>query len=236
MRAIVRPARERTKAHSQMRRTVQPEARSARVTVRSRSAFRASFAAHHAARVTGLVAWRGQPCQKQPSTNTATFSARKMKSGLPGSGAPRRQPVMPCSRISAMRRSSVARFPLERMSAMTALRFAGVKTSAIGALAIVGGDLETPGGFVILVRVHPIVEPGPLRIARVEFLVGKFARVSPPPRLCGEALQRARPAALGVLVSVGMQTGEGVGDGTSCADEGTLAISAVPGRSANNES
>ena len=43
IRAIVRPARERAKAHSQMRKTFQPDARNARVTARSRCAFRARF-------------------------------------------------------------------------------------------------------------------------------------------------------------------------------------------------
>lgn len=56
MRAIVRPARERAKAHSHTRKTDQPDARKARVTARSRCAFRESFAAHQAARVAGLVA------------------------------------------------------------------------------------------------------------------------------------------------------------------------------------
>ena len=92
-------------------------------------------------------------------------------------------------------------------------------TSVIRALAAVGGDLETAGGFVVLVRVHPVVESGPLRIAGVEFFVGEFARVRPPPRLGGEAPQGARPAAFSVLVAVGMQAGEGVGDGAPCAEE-----------------
>jgi len=102
---------------------------------------------------------------------------------------------------------------------MTALRFAFVKTSAIDTLTVICGDLETAGGFVILVRVHSVVESGPLGIARVEFFVGEFARVRAPPRLGGEAPQGARPAALGVLVAIGMQSGERVGDGAPCADE-----------------
>ena len=94
-----------------------------------------------------------------------------------------------------------------------------VKTSAIGALAVVGGDLETAFGFIVFVRVHPVVEAGPLRVAWVEFFVGEFARVGPPPRLGGEAFQHARPAAPGVFVAIGMQAGEGVGDGAPCAEE-----------------
>ena len=131
MRAAVCELRARVNAHSHTRSTVQPAARRARETARSRCAFRASFGCQYARRDEGTRPWRGQPCQKQPSTNTATFSARKTKSGLPGSGAPRRQPVMRCSRINAIKRSSVARFPRERMSDITALRFARVNTSAI---------------------------------------------------------------------------------------------------------
>jgi hypothetical protein len=136
----------------------------------------------------------------------ATFS------GLPKTGALRRQPVMPCSRICAMSRSSVARSPRERMNDITALLFALVKTSAIRAFAVVCGDLETARGFVVLVRVNPVVETGPLRVARVEFFVGDVARVRAPPRLSGEAFQHTRPAAPGVFAVAEMQAGEGVGD------------------------
>src|SRR5260221_8569909 len=219
MRAIVRTPRWGESAHSHTRSTRQPALRNVRVTVRSRCAFRPSFAAHHAARVAGFVAWRGQPCQKQPSTNTASFAARKRKSGLPKTGALRRQPVMPCSRISAMRRSSVARLPRERMRDMTALRFALVKTSGIGALAVVGGNLETARGFVVRVRVHPVVEARPLGVAGVEFFAGEFTSLRTPPRFGGKAFQHARPVAPGVFVAIGMQAGEGVGDGAPCAEE-----------------
>lgn len=93
MRAAVRPAHERAKAHSQMRKTLQPDARKVRVTARSRWAFRASFGAQYSMREVGTCPCRGHPCQKQPSTKIATFSTRKMKSGLPGNGALRRHPV-----------------------------------------------------------------------------------------------------------------------------------------------
>ena len=106
-----------------------------------------------------------------------------------------------------------------RMRAINALRFALVKTSAIRALAVVGGDLETAFGFIVFVRVHPVVEAGPLRVARVEIFVGEFACVRPAPRLGGEAFQHARPAARSVFAAIGMQAGEGVGDGAPCADE-----------------
>ena len=86
-------------------------------------------------------------------------------------------------------------------------------------LAVVGGDLETERGFVGGVRVHPVAEAGPLGVGWVEFFGGEFARVRPPPRLGGEAFQHPRPAAPGVFVAIGMQAGEGVGDGAPCAEE-----------------
>jgi len=73
MRDIVRAARDRVKAHSQTRTTVHPDLRKARVTSRSRCAFLASFGAQYVRRDDGTRPWRGQPCQKQPSTNKATF-------------------------------------------------------------------------------------------------------------------------------------------------------------------
>lgn len=105
------------------------------------------------------------------------------------------------------------------MSEITSLRFILVKTSAIGVLAEVGGDLETAGGFIILVRVHPVVKAGPLRVARVEFLVGDIACVRAPPCLGGKAPQGARPAALRIRVAVGMRAGERVRDGAPCAEK-----------------
>ena len=59
--------------------------------------------------------------------------------------------------------------PLRAGLRFAPLRCAGVKTSAIGARASVGGDLETARGFVVLVRVHPVVEARPLGVAGVEF-------------------------------------------------------------------
>ena len=51
---------------SQMRTTIQPATSRALVVSRSRSLFRASFAAHHSMRLAaGLVGCRGQECQKR---------------------------------------------------------------------------------------------------------------------------------------------------------------------------
>ena len=127
----------------QMRRTVQPRARRVRVTRRSRVRLAEIFLHQKAALVFGWVAWSGQPCQKQPSTKTASLRARKTKSGFTRkafgfvasagqqSVAPRRQPLMPWARKTEMSRSSVAALPRERMADMTAERFRLVKTSLI---------------------------------------------------------------------------------------------------------
>lgn len=76
---------------SQNRSTVHPRERRYASVSRSRSMFRASLAVHHAPFVFGAVLCSEQPCQKHPSTNTATLarvnrmSARRR--GRPGSGA-----------------------------------------------------------------------------------------------------------------------------------------------------
>ena len=84
---------------------------------------------------------------------------------------------------------------------------------------MVGGDLESAFGFVLLTLKQPVVVPGPLRVARVKFFVGKLPLFGPPPRLRRKASQRARPSAPLVLVSVGMQAGKDVGHGAPCAEE-----------------
>lgn len=63
------------------------------------------------------------------------------------------------------------------MRAITTLRFAGVKTSGIGSRAATRGYFDTMLVFVGCRRVEPVVNSGPLRVARVEFVVGEFTRV-----------------------------------------------------------
>lgn len=65
---------------SHMRRTVQPAAIRASSLLRSLCMFRSSLLAHHFALVAGRVAWIGHPCQKQPSTNTASLQVGKRAS------------------------------------------------------------------------------------------------------------------------------------------------------------
>jgi hypothetical protein len=95
-----------------------------------------------AALVFGGVAWSGQPGQKQPSAKTARRCGRKTKSGFTRkafnfrpspfhwSEAPRRQPVMPWTRKSARRRSSLAALPRERRAEIPVECFRLVKISA----------------------------------------------------------------------------------------------------------
>ena len=64
------------------------------------------------------------------------------------------------------------------------------KTSTVGGRAVVGGDLESTPGFVLLPLDHPVVKPGPLRIAGVKR--GKLPRPGPPPRLGGLSLLKRR--------------------------------------------
>ncbi len=121
----------RDNACSQILRIRQPLERSVRVTSRSRVRLRLILAAQNFLRVAGTRLRVGCPCQKSPSTNTASFSAGKTKSGFPNKGKPRRHPVMRCFRRRAMSLSSVARLPRERMAAITADLFSFEKMSAI---------------------------------------------------------------------------------------------------------
>lgn len=89
-----RPAALSADSCSQIRMTVQPAPSSWRVVSRSRSRFFRIFASHHAALALGHVACWGQPCQKQPSTNTASLTRVKAMSivrrGKPVTGRPTR--------------------------------------------------------------------------------------------------------------------------------------------------
>jgi hypothetical protein len=65
---------------SHSRTTVQPASAKSSLFRRSRLILPASLFAHHSPFATGCVAWRGHPCQKHPSTNTATLKRRKTRS------------------------------------------------------------------------------------------------------------------------------------------------------------
>lgn len=113
-------------SHSQILITWYPSARAARRRRRSRHRFRPIFAAQYAVFVLGMWPQRGQPCQKQPSTNTATFARGKIKSGEPTSFCERVVHSLTPARTSiARRRHSVVRLPREMIARMFQLRSGG---------------------------------------------------------------------------------------------------------------
>jgi hypothetical protein len=101
------------------------------VTARSRARFRASFGSQYAELLSGFLPWSGQPCQKQPSTKTASRSRWNTKSGLPGNAEFRRHPAIPFFLKIAASFISVFRFPRDRIADMIDERFDLLKTSAI---------------------------------------------------------------------------------------------------------
>lgn len=125
----------RASLHSQILRTRHPRRLRTRETLRSRTLFRSIFAAQNRAFRAG-VRFRPQPrcpCQKQPSTNSATPSRGQMKSGFPSTAAFRRQPASLSARSSLAMRSSVVRFPAPRMRDMSSERVSppkGVRTAS----------------------------------------------------------------------------------------------------------
>lgn len=199
-RAAVRFMWRLVNACSQIRTTRQPACFKSRLTVRSRCRLPRIFARQNLALCFGQVACAGHPCQKQPSTNTASRARGKTKSGLPANGCRRRQPLMRGSRKSATNRSSVSLLPEPRIRAITAERFALVKTSGTRWQAAGGRDFATPLGFFGMMDEHPIVKSRPLRVAGIQLFVGQFARIRAPPSLGGESLEHTRPAAVGVDV------------------------------------
>ena len=69
---------------SHSRTTSQPSDSSAPVVLRSRARLSATFVSQYRAFVRDRVQWSGQPCQKHPSTNTATRRAGNTTSGRTG--------------------------------------------------------------------------------------------------------------------------------------------------------
>lgn len=116
---------------AQNRSTRQPALRNSLVTTLSLCLFRFSFRSQKLRLLPGVRPCFGHPCQKQPSTNTAGRSRRKMKSGLPGNRWCRRQPLIPCARKIDASFNSVSLLPFDRMAAMTCERFFFENTSAI---------------------------------------------------------------------------------------------------------
>ena len=71
---------------SQTRSTLQPILRSIRLTIRSRVRLPAIFFCQNAAFPLGWMKCLGHPCQKHPSTNTASLLFGNTKSGEPNTG------------------------------------------------------------------------------------------------------------------------------------------------------
>ena len=120
-----------TSSCSQIRITRHPLLRSVRVTSRSRALLVAIFFRQNAALPRGLMKCLGHPCQKHPSTNTASFRFGNTKSGFPNTGQCLRQPVIPFARKIAISRSSVSLLPAPRMRAITSDRLVLVKVSGM---------------------------------------------------------------------------------------------------------
>src|ERR1700674_5806144 len=73
----------------------------------------------------------GQPCQKHPSTKTATRFFGKTKSGRPIIAEPRLHPDIFAALNNAMRRSSVDALPRDRILDIFKERCLGVRLSAM---------------------------------------------------------------------------------------------------------
>jgi hypothetical protein len=103
--------------HSRTRTTDQPARRSCWETLESRRIFASIFSLQN------FVLLRGRylhehPCQKHPSTNTATFRLGHAKSGRPTIGQCFRYPRIPEAQRTRPNANSVVRLPLERTEAM----------------------------------------------------------------------------------------------------------------------
>jgi hypothetical protein len=103
--------------HSRTRRTDQPARRSRWETLESRRMFASIFCRQNFLLLRGRYL-HGQPCQKHPSTNTATFRPGHAKSGRPAIGQCFRYPRRPAARRIRPNANSVVRFPFERTEAI----------------------------------------------------------------------------------------------------------------------
>jgi hypothetical protein len=111
--------------------TCQPFSLSVRLTSLSLAMLRAIFFFQYARFALGTRHLRGCPCQKHPSTNTATLSLGNTKSGFPKSGYALRQPVILAFRSIDARTFSVDLFPADLTCAMIHERFWGLNVSIL---------------------------------------------------------------------------------------------------------
>jgi hypothetical protein len=122
--------------HSRTRTTDQPARRSRWETRESRRTFDSIFSLQN------LLLLRGRylhehPCQKHPSTNTATFRLGHAKSGRPTIGQCFRYPRRPAAQRIRPNANSVVRLPFERTEAMIFER-TSKETWSIGDLRVGG--------------------------------------------------------------------------------------------------
>ena len=106
-----------------------PFARKPRSTLTSRARLLSIFAFQNALLDFGMRRHFGQPCQKQPSTKTASFCFRNAKSGVPSTGKCLRQPLMRLDRRCLERTCSVAALFLPRIRDIISDRFERENTS-----------------------------------------------------------------------------------------------------------
>jgi hypothetical protein len=97
--------------HSQTRRTLQPERLSKRATRMSRRLLSSTFLLQNATLLFDGRLHRGQPCQKHPSTNKATFILGQAKSGFPATCQCLRYPLSPERLRTFIIACSVVRLP-----------------------------------------------------------------------------------------------------------------------------
>lgn len=106
-------------AHSLTRITVQPSRLSALDTRLSLRLFASILSFQNLVLERGrCLPQRVQPCQKQPSTKTASFRPGQAKSGLPATGQCFRYPRNPAAHNFFASGSSVVVFPRDRTEAM----------------------------------------------------------------------------------------------------------------------
>lgn len=108
---------------SQILITLTPSFQSALLTSFPRATFRPILASQYARFCFGILRQSLQPCQKQPSTKTATAFFANQKSGTPATSAGcSSQPLMPLLTSAIRMRTSVERFPRERTLLICKLR------------------------------------------------------------------------------------------------------------------
>ena len=143
--------------------TFQPRCSRTLFTVLSRRTFRLIFRNQYARFVFGIRHLWGWPCQKHPSTNTATRALGKTKSGFPYSSKFLRHPVMWFSRRTARNASSVDLLPADLTWRMIHERFSLLTLSISSPKAIQMLNLTGPAGsgYVGNLRRQSSLPPAP---------------------------------------------------------------------------